>query len=127
MNTTTLASAKRQSPHPRTLPVLLAMEDDAEDVGRLSSDDRLTCHVHGRWIHQCVASPTHVNPVTRHRWCRPCATELTVSVDELSGDVTMSCPRCGHGESAASARLIAACRASLAMARGRTATLEIAA
>lgn len=113
MNTTTLASATRLHPTSRTLPVLLAMEDDAEDVGRLSPDDRLTCHVHSRWIHQCVASPMHVNPVTRHRWCRPCATELTVAVDELSGDVTMSCPRCGHGESAASARLIAACRASL--------------
>ncbi|MFD5244316.1 hypothetical protein ACFWIW_07220 [Amycolatopsis sp. NPDC058340] len=119
MNTTTLASTTRLNPVSRTLPVLLAMEDDAEDVGRLSPDDRLTCHVHGRWIHQCVASPLHVNPITRHRWCRSCATALTVSIDELSGDVTMYCPRCGHGESAASARLIAACRASLAAARRR--------
>ncbi|MEV7549341.1 hypothetical protein AB0N89_06930 [Amycolatopsis sp. NPDC089917] len=122
MNTTTLASITRLNPVSRTLPVLLAMEDDAEDIGRLVPDDRLTCHVHGRWIHQCVASPVHVNPITRHRWCRSCATALTVSVDELSGTVTMSCPRCGHGESAASARLIVACRASLAAARAQAAT-----
>ncbi|GAB3745315.1 hypothetical protein GCM10027598_81750 [Amycolatopsis oliviviridis] len=121
MNTTTLASITRLNPVSRTLPVLLAMEDDAEDVGRLAPDDRLTCHVHGRWIHQCVASPVHVNPITRHRWCRSCATALTVSVDELSGAVTMSCPRCGHGESAASARLIVACQASLAAARAQAA------
>ncbi|HET6286215.1 MAG TPA: hypothetical protein VFG15_05640 [Amycolatopsis sp.] len=117
MNTKTQASATRLEPVGRTLPVLLAMGDDAEDVGRLAPDDRLTCHVHGRWIHQCVASPLHVNPITRHRWCRSCATALSVSVDELSGDVTMSCPGCGHGESAASAKLIVACRASLAAAR----------
>ncbi len=117
MTTTTLASTTRLNPVRRTLPVLLALEDEAEDFGRLSPDDRLTCHVHGRWIHECVASPMHVNPITRHRWCRPCATALIVSVDELSGDVKMSCPRCGHGESAASARLIAACRASLEAAR----------
>ncbi|MEQ0561233.1 hypothetical protein ABJI51_19270 [Amycolatopsis sp. NEAU-NG30] len=101
----------------RSLPVLLATEDDAEDMGLLAPDDRLTCHVHGRWIHQCAASPSHVNPVTRHRWCRGCRNELTVAVDELSGEVAMSCPRCGHGGSAATTRLVAACRASLAAER----------
>ncbi|GAA1266273.1 hypothetical protein GCM10009609_31800 [Pseudonocardia aurantiaca] len=96
----------------------LAAEDRAEDAGRLDPDDRLTCHVHGRWIHQCVSSPVHVNPVTRHRWCRDCAAELTVAVDELAGTVTMRCPRCSQGSSAATARLSAACRASLSLANG---------
>jgi hypothetical protein len=91
----------------------LAAEDRAEDLGALAPDDRLTCHVHGRWIHQCVASPLHVNRVTRHRWCRGCSAELCVAVDELSRTVTMRCPRCGDGGSAATARLVAACRASL--------------
>lgn len=101
----------------RSLPVLLATEDDAEDMGLLAPDDRLTCHVHGRWIHQCVASPAHVSPVTRHRWCRGCRTELPVAVDELTGTVLMTCPRCGHGGSAATTRLTEACRASLAAER----------
>ncbi|MEV6240483.1 hypothetical protein [Lentzea sp. NPDC051838] len=91
----------------------LVEEDLAEDDGVLAPDDRLTCHVHGRWIHQCVASPVHVNRVTRHRWCRGCDAELGVVVDELSGDVAMRCPRCGRGGSAATTRLIAACRASI--------------
>ncbi|KDN22517.1 hypothetical protein [Amycolatopsis rifamycinica] len=101
----------------RSLPVLLATEDDAEDMGLLAPDDRLTCHVHGRWIHQCVASPAHVSPVTRHRWCRGCRTELAVAVDELSLAVTMTCPTCGHGDSPATTRLTTACRASLAAER----------
>jgi uncharacterized paraquat-inducible protein A len=94
----------------------LAAEDRAEDAGQLDPDDRLTCHVHGRWIHQCVSSPVHVNPVTRHRWCRDCAAELTVAVDELARTVTMRCPRCGQGSSAATTRLMSACRASLSHA-----------
>jgi uncharacterized ParB-like nuclease family protein len=97
----------------------LAAEDRAEDAGRLDPDDRLTCHVHGRWIHHCVSSPVHVNRVTRHRWCRDCAAELTVAVDELARTVTMRCPRCSRGSSAATTRLLAACRASLSRA-GRT-------
>ena len=102
---------------PRSLSVVLATEDDAEDTGLLAPDDRLTCHVHGRWIHQCVSSPLHVSQVTRHRWCRDCRTELTVAVDELAHVVSMTCPRCGNGGSPATARLIAACRASLDVAR----------
>ncbi len=112
---------------PRSLPVVLATEDDAEDIGLLAPDDRLTCAVHGRWIHQCVSSPLHVNQITRHRWCRGCRTELTVAVDELGQDVTMSCPRCGDGGSAATTRLVAACRASLAAARGHAHPLRAAA
>jgi hypothetical protein len=98
----------------------LAAEDRAEDAGRLDPDDRLTCHVHGRWIHQCVSSPVHDNPVTRHRWCRACAAELTDAVDELARTVTMRCPRCSQGSSAATTRLLAACRASLSHASSPT-------
>jgi hypothetical protein len=114
MTATTLTQT---SARVRTLPILLATEDDAEDMGLLAPDDRLTCHVHGRWIHQCVSSPLHVSPVTRHRWCRDCGVELSVAVDELDLVVSMSCPRCGHGESAATARLVTACNASLVTAR----------
>jgi hypothetical protein len=34
-------------------------------------------------------------------------------VDEVARDVAMRCPRCGRGDSAATTRLINACRASL--------------
>src|ERR1700754_3038557 len=102
-----------RSPTDHGLVHWLAAEDQGEDAGRLDPDDRLTCHVHGRWIHQCVSSPVHVNPVTRHRWCRDCAVELPVAVDELARTVTMHCPRCNQGSSAATARVLAACRASL--------------
>lgn len=95
----------------------LAAEDRAEDAGQLHVDDRLTCHVHQRWIHQCVSSSAHVNQVTRHRWCRSCSTALTVVLDELAGTVTMRCSRCGDGTSAATTRLLAACRASISFAR----------
>ncbi|MFC0110559.1 hypothetical protein [Kibdelosporangium aridum] len=95
----------------------LAAEDEAERAERLSPDDRLTCHVHGKWIHQCVSSPLHAHPVTRHRWCRDCAMVLTVTVDELARTVAMRCPRCGGGSSAATVRLLAACQASLAAAK----------
>lgn len=98
----------------------LAAEDEGEDAGRLHPDDRLTCHVHGRWIHQCVSSQAHVNPVTRHRWCRNCEMELTVAVDELARTVTMRCPRCNQGSSTATTRLLTACRASLSHAGGTT-------
>jgi hypothetical protein len=98
----------------RKLAVRMMTEDADEEAGKLAPDDRLTCHVHGRWIHQCVSSATHVNRVTRHRWCRDCEVELTVAVDELTGTVEMSCPGCTDGLSAATVRLIDACRRSLA-------------
>lgn len=113
--------------HAQGLARQLRAEDAAEDAGRLLPDDRLTCHVHGRWIHQCVSSPLHVNPVTRHRWCRSCERELRVAVDELDRTVTMTCQRCGDGGSAATTRLVAACRASLRAARGRPHRVAVAA
>jgi hypothetical protein len=97
----------------RKLAVRMMKEDSEEDAGQLAPDDRLTCHVHGRWIHQCVSSAVHVNRVTRHRWCRACEAELTVAVDELGGTVEMSCPGCAGGLSLATARLVDACRRSL--------------
>lgn len=109
-----------------TLADRLVIEDRAEDTGTLAPDDRLTCHVHGRWIHQCVSSPIHVNQVTRHRWCRDCQSELGVVVDELSREVVMCCRRCGNGGSAATTRLVEACRRSLraaAVETGRVAAL----
>ncbi|MFC0452008.1 hypothetical protein [Rhodococcus jostii] len=96
-----------------TLRDRLAREDAAEDARRLSPVDRTTCPLHRRWIHQCVASPTHVNAVTRHRWCRRCAVPLTVTVDEIAQTVTMVCPSCGDGGSPATTRLVSACCASL--------------
>jgi hypothetical protein len=91
----------------------LVLEDRVEDTGELGADDRLTCHVHGRWIHQCVSSPIHVNQVTRHRWCRDCEMPVPVVIDELAGIVSMRCSRCGDGVSGPTARLVVACRASL--------------
>lgn len=105
--------------NPWTLSGRLAWEDRAEDAGRLAPDDRLTCHVHGRWIHECVASPLHVSQVTRHRWCCGCSAELTVAIDQLGRSVTMACPRCGDGHSPTTERLITACQASLTLAHTR--------
>jgi len=104
----------------------LAFEDTAEELGQLSPDDRLTCHVHRRWIHSCVASPIHINPVTRHRWCRVCAQPLTVTLDEATTTMTMYCMSCGDGVSAATARVLAACRASMVIADTRRSHISAA-
>jgi hypothetical protein len=90
-----------------------AAEDQGKDAGRLEADDRLACHVCGRRIHQYVSSRVHVNPVTRHHWCRDCAAEPTAAVDELARTATMRCPRRDQGGSAATARLLTARCASL--------------
>jgi hypothetical protein len=98
----------------------LAVKDSAELAGRLPADSRLTCSVHRRWIHHCVSSPVHVNQVTGHRWCRDCAAELTVAVDELCRTVTMACPSCGNGGGPSSDRLVNACLGSLVAEVQRT-------
>ncbi|KAF0966636.1 hypothetical protein MLGJGCBP_00185 [Rhodococcus sp. T7] len=108
-------SASRYSPG--AFDARLAGEDAAEEALRLVPDDRVTCPLHHRWIHQCVASPAHINAVTRHRWCRRCAVPLPVVIDEIAGTATIVCPRCGDGSSPATTRLITACRASLAASR----------
>jgi hypothetical protein len=98
----------------RRLAERLATEDAAVEAG-LSPFERLTCPAHRRWVHQCIVSPQHVSPVTGHRWCRDCACPVTVAVDELAGDVTVTCPRCHHTpEGVATRQIVRACRASLA-------------
>jgi hypothetical protein len=105
---------------PRTtssLATALTAEDHAEDTGRLDPLDRLTCRVHRRWIHECGHSNLHVIPVTGHRWCRPCRCALEIAVDELTGKVTLHCPRCDRGPTTkADHQLITACEASLTAA-----------
>jgi hypothetical protein len=98
----------------RVLAEKLASEDAAVEAG-LSPFERLTCPAHRRWIHQCIASPQHVSPVTGHRWCRDCQAAVTVAVDELVGDVSLTCPRCHRApEGIATRQIVRACRASLA-------------
>jgi hypothetical protein len=98
----------------RRLAEKLATEDTAVEAGG-SPFERLTCPLHRRWIHQCIVSPQHVSPVTGHRWCRDCARALTVAVDELTGEVTLTCPRCHRRpEGIATRQTLRACRASLA-------------
>lgn len=99
------------------LATMLATEDREEYAG-LNPFERVTCHVHRRWLHDCVASPVHVNMISGHRWCRHCETATAVSVDHLSGSVTVLCPRCRCSPNTLATRqIIRACKASLAAAR----------
>jgi hypothetical protein len=50
----------------RRLAAVLHQEDLAERAG-LSPFDRITCPLHRRWLHQCIASPVHVVPIAGHR------------------------------------------------------------
>jgi hypothetical protein len=109
----------------RSLVSMLAAEDDAEDYAGLSPHERLTCRLHRRWAHQCIASPVHVIPVTGHRWCRRCRTSTSVAVDELSTTVTLTCVRCGEAPvSLATLQIIRTCRASMVAARRPRLDLE---
>lgn len=102
----------------RRLVVTLATEDRAEVDQGLSPHERITCRWHRRWAHDCIASPQHVIAVTGHRWCDPCAAALTVAVDELTGRVELSCPRCHRTpHTRAAAQIIRSCEASLRAAR----------
>ena len=101
----------------RRLADVLIREDVAEDREELSGLERISCHVHRRWAHECISSPTHVIAVTGHRWCRPCEAEATVAVDELTGDVSVDCTRCGQSPATPATRqILRTCRASLAAA-----------
>lgn len=42
----------------------LILEDAREEREEISAHERITCHVHRRWAHECIASPMHVIPVT---------------------------------------------------------------
>ncbi|WP_439664166.1 hypothetical protein ACSHWB_23595 [Lentzea sp. HUAS TT2] len=96
-----------------TMPAVLAAEDLAEELG-LDPHARVTCGLHRCWLHQCVASPDHVMPVTGHRWCRPCRRPLEVLVDGTTA--RLYCPRCGTGtpDTAANRQVVRACQTSIA-------------
>jgi len=101
----------------RRLAASLAREDLAEERG-LSPHERITCRLHRRWIHECIASPRHAIPVTGHRWCYRCQVATSIAVDELAGSVRLTCPRCGQlPANRASRQIIRTCKASLAAAR----------
>ncbi|WP_245645951.1 hypothetical protein [Pseudonocardia acaciae] len=98
------------------LAATLAAEDEAEDAG-LDPLERITCRTHRRWLHHCISSPVHVIVVTGHRWCRSCQAEASVAVDELTGDVRVTCTRCGRVPvGRATRQIIRTCTASLAAA-----------
>lgn len=98
------------------LAAALTGEDEAEDAG-LDPLERITCRTHRRWVHQCISSPTHIIVVTGHRWCRRCEAPASVAVDELTGDVRVSCTRCGRAPvGRATRQIIRTCTASLAAA-----------
>lgn len=102
----------------RKLAAKLMAEDVAEERDGLSPHERLTCHAHRRWAHECISSPLHVIVVTGHRWCRRCEREATVAVDELAGTVRVTCTRCRRvPDSPATRQIVRTCRASLATAR----------
>jgi hypothetical protein len=101
----------------RHLARTLSTEDRSEVEGGLDPLERITCWTHRRWLHQCVSSPLHVIQVTGHRWCRDCSCPVSVAVDELIGDIRLTCPRCGHTpDTRATRQTVRACRASLAAA-----------
>jgi hypothetical protein len=101
----------------RRLAAVLIREDATEDREELSALERISCRVHRRWAHECISSPTHVIAVTGHRWCRPCEAEAIVAVDELKGDVSVACTRCGQSPATPATRqILRTCRASLAAA-----------
>lgn len=102
----------------RRLAAKLVAEDAAEERDGLSPHERITCHTHRRWVHECISSPLHVIVVTGHRWCRRCEREALVAVDELTGAVRVSCARCRRvPDSPATRQIVRTCRASLAAAR----------
>ncbi len=102
----------------RRLAAALSTEDAAEDAGDLDPLERTTCYTHRRWLHHCVSSPLHVIVVTGHRWCRRCSCAVNVAIDELTGDVALTCPRCHEPPAgAANRQLVRCCRASLAAAQ----------
>jgi hypothetical protein len=102
----------------RRLADMLATEDLAE-LDDLDPLERLTCRTHRRWVHECISASNHVFVVTGHRWCRRCECAANVAVDQLTWDVTVTCPRCERSpEGAATRQIVRTCRASLAASRG---------
>lgn len=99
------------------LAATLHDEDIAEEAG-LDPFERTSCRIHRRWLHQCVHSPVHVVMISGYRWCRTCQTQATVSVDELTGDIRVTCPQCRQTPPGpASRQIVRTCTASLAAAQ----------
>jgi hypothetical protein len=106
----------------RRLATMLSAEDAAEIDG-LDPLERITCGLHRKWIHRCAHSPLHVIPVTGHRWCRDCSSATEILVDELTGTIQVSCPRCHQTPNPrATKQIVRTCRASLAAASDRSPT-----
>jgi hypothetical protein len=100
----------------RRLAAALATKDAAETDG-LDPLGRMTCGLHRKWIHRGVHSPLHVIPVTGHRWCRDCSTAADVMINELTGEIRVTCPRCGLTPNPrATKQIVRTCRASLSAA-----------
>jgi len=100
------------------LSATLTREDIAEEHEALTPHDRITCPLHRRWVHQCTSSPAHAIRLTGHRWCRACDSPVNIAVDELTGAVTLTCPRCHRSpDTAANRQLLRSCRASIEAAR----------
>jgi hypothetical protein len=95
--------------------------EDCQEYAGLNPFERQTCHVHRRWLHDCVSSPAHVNMISGHRWCRSCETAANVSIDHVTGAANVLCPRCQCSpNSLATRQIIRACKASLAAAHDKT-------
>jgi hypothetical protein len=107
----------------RRLAAALSTEDAAEEQG-MDPLERTTCWTHRRWLHHCVSSPLHVIVVTGHRWCRRCMCAVNVAIDQLTGDVALTCPKCQEMPAgAANRQLVRCCRASLAAAHDHPRTV----
>lgn len=101
----------------RRLAAALSTEDRAEAEDNMDPLERTTCRTHRRWLHQCITSPLHVIQITGHRWCHDCSCAVTVAVDELIGDIRLTCPRCGHTpDTRATRQIMRTCQASFAAA-----------
>lgn len=60
--------AWRPSPSTPELTAQLEADDAAEERG-VDADERRTCGVHRSWCADCVADPSHSNPVLNYNWC----------------------------------------------------------
>jgi hypothetical protein len=101
----------------RRLAATLVAEDLAEDAG-LDPFERISCRIHQRWLHHCVHSAVHVVQVSGYRWCRSCQSHAVVAADELTGDIRVTCSRCGRTPPGrASRQIIRTCTASIAAAQ----------
>ena len=101
----------------RKLAATLVQEDLAQLAGQ-SPFERISCRVHRRWVHECIASPAHVVAVSGYRWCDTCAVPANVSVDHLLGTVQVWCDACGRRvRNEASEQIVRTCQSSLRATR----------